>query len=199
MNLHYWNMYTEQVPPVWTGHFNGDNLIKKEKTPRIFRVVGHQHEYRALRWIYQIAEQNPMHKFAVFSDDLFSFAEVEFPFNVIPVLQVDSRKTYASNIVPYLNICAERYVETPAVSIFCNHTIDVSISVKWLFLSGMSIKRITDNIQINSHKKIPVYVEKFKYLSNLPTPVNIRQIPKQVQFDLSTLQGNQNVPKLTST
>ena len=188
--LHYWNMYTHQIPKLWVGDTLEDGtVVKRDLSSRIIRVIGHQHDWRSLRWIYQIAEQNPKHRFLVFGTDMTSFQEVFFPFNVTPVLQVDSRKAYSANIDSYLDLCKECRVETPTISVFCNQVIEMSKNVKWLFLSGTQLATISSNIHANTIKrrdKIPIYVEKLQYSGRLPDNIYIRQLANGVESDLSS-------------
>ena len=176
MKLRYWNMYTTQIPLLWTGEDTGSGVIKTYKPEHTIRVIGHQHTLSCLRWLFQIAYENPGYTFMVFSDNVDSFRDLSFPDNVIPVLQVANRRAYVANIRSYLDLCQEREVALPTLSIFCNDIVNVTKDIKWLLLSGLNMRNIYGTIRDN-RPRIPIYVESFKYSKRLPDAINLRCAP----------------------
>ena len=188
-------MYTEQVPKLWTGTYDGTyNVIKNPITSKVIRVVGHQHTLDRLRWLYQVAYDNPEFIFMIYSNDTIALQELIFPSNVIPVLQVENRQTYIAKIKDYLDLCRDREVETPTLSIFCNDIINVSKKIKWLLLSGLSLRNIAGTIRVNS-TAMPVYVEHFKFKKKLPQAIDVRNVPCDLDNNLveSVVSGAQAV------
>ena len=185
MRIQYWDIFEKQLPRLWTGSntIDGEGFQKVWKPPQLIRVKGYKHTDDRLRYISQVAYEHPDHTFMVFSIDVNSFKDIYFSENVLPVLQVNSRKTYTYNIDTYNELCVERGVKCPTLSIFCNHTINISKHIKWLILSGDNYDVLHNTIAVNYTKrqqKIPVYVEEYNYNASIPNEFRIRQIPKEL-------------------
>lgn len=188
IKLSYWNMYIRQLPKLWSGCLDDqDNLTEIWKPKHVIRVVGHSHSLDNLRWLYQIAYTYPDYIFLIFTNSMDDMQALEFPHNVIPVLQVDSKRRYADQVTDYLDLCADRGVLTPTLSIFCNDAIYVDTQVKWLLLSGLSSVKIENTISMNSRNrkaKIPIYVERFAFKKSLPPALNLREYPGSLLQEL---------------
>jgi hypothetical protein len=180
----YWNLYTRQLPVLWRGEYDGDNIIKIPRQKHIIRVVGHKHTLSCMRYVCQVGAMYPDYIFLLYSGDMMAFEQLEFPSNVIPVLQVDNRRYYTARIGDYLRICSEKSVSIPTVSLFCREVVSISQKVKWLLLSGVSNRYVNGSIQSNI-QRIPVYVEKYQYARRLPHDLNKRMIPDSLTHILS--------------
>jgi hypothetical protein len=209
--LAYWNMYKRQLPLLWTGQTLGNGeILKRPKPPQLVRVVGYQHSDICLRSIYETAHSNQGHRFLVFGNRLDSFENIEFPRNVLPVLQIvisapynslpeNKVKEYKSNVDRYLELCSDRGVQTPTVSVFCTHIVHVHKDVKWLLLSGTHMDCVRKNIVEN--KGIPIYVEQYKHSSKLPRYIRVRQVPELIETTLHVtpdFEGVNDVKSLAS-